>query len=217
MDRPSGAPSVLAGVAAAILLGSCGPAPAPDPADRACAVRILECLRGPDDALGVFETALHRGQDSRSVGINALAAARGARDALERIAPTPRLVAARRECLIYLNHVVPALDGYLGRAGQNGPQAEARLASILRRGRAHRRRAMREIESLIPPGRATPSVRAMPALLVAAPPAAPDVGRKSFRGGGRAGGPPRGSALHAPQLQVGPARIQDLHAQGPQP
>jgi hypothetical protein len=69
----------------------------------------------------------------------ALEAARRAREDLETRRGSERDADTRREELIFLNHVVLGFSAYLAEPGREG--AREKLASILRRGRAHRDRA----------------------------------------------------------------------------
>ena len=68
----------------------------------------------------------------------ALKAARSAREDLEARRGTERNSDARREELIFLNHIVLGLSAYLAEPAR--PGAREKLAGILRRGRAHRDR-----------------------------------------------------------------------------
>lgn len=72
-------------------------------------------------------------------GRRALAKAREARDLLEVHCVASGLESARREELVFFNHVILGLDAWLARA--NRPDARKELGSILKRGRAHRERS----------------------------------------------------------------------------
>lgn len=75
----------------------------------------------------------------------ALEAARTARNQIEKYAVPESLVAARREELTYLNHVVPGFQAFL--AGDAGSAEIGKVRSILARGRSHQSRgraALRE-------------------------------------------------------------------------
>jgi hypothetical protein len=94
-----------------------------------------------EDALAEFDAASAR-RDSpacRAAARRAVDAARTARDQIEKSAVPERLVAARREEMTYLNHVVPGFQAYL--AGDAGPAEIDKVRSILVRGRAHQSRA----------------------------------------------------------------------------
>jgi hypothetical protein len=101
-----------------------------------------------DEAEAPLEEAIRRFDESDSSGATsaALSAARGAADAarrarasVERMTPPPELAPGHREELLFLNHVIPAFDRFADSGG--GPEAREELRSILRRGRAHQRRA----------------------------------------------------------------------------
>jgi len=65
--------------------------------------------------------------------------ARAAREVLEAMRVPPELVAAWREELLFLNHVIPAFDRFAGSGA--GPQGLEELRSILARGRIHQQRS----------------------------------------------------------------------------
>jgi hypothetical protein len=94
-----------------------------------------------EDALAEFDAASAR-RDSpacRAAAGRAVEAARAARDQIERSAVPEGLVAARREELTYLNHVVPGFQAFL--AGDAGSAEITEVRSILVRGRSHQSRA----------------------------------------------------------------------------
>jgi hypothetical protein len=111
------------------------PTASPSPADRGAAEAIRALIRPLDAALAAFETAVPSGEQAEARARRALLEAMAARDALESLRVTPALAAARREELIYVNHVVPAFQEYLARPPD--PTSRERLRVILRRGRAH--------------------------------------------------------------------------------
>jgi hypothetical protein len=84
----------------------------------------------------------------RAAARGALEAARTARDQIEKYAVPENLVAARREELTFLNHVVPGFQAFL--AGDAGSAEISRVRSIVARGRSHQslaRAALRESEA----------------------------------------------------------------------
>jgi hypothetical protein len=94
-----------------------------------------------EDALADFDTASAR-RDSpacRAAARRAVEAARAARDQIEKSAVSEGLVAARREELTYLNHVVPGFQSFL--EGDAGSAEIGKVRSILARGRSHQSRA----------------------------------------------------------------------------
>jgi len=100
-----------------------------------------------ENALTEFDAASARREAPAclTAGRRALEAARTARDQMEKHAVPEGLVAARREELTYLNHVVPAFQAFL--AGDAGSAEIDKVRSILARGRSHQSRgraALRE-------------------------------------------------------------------------
>ncbi|MCA1582606.1 MAG: hypothetical protein LC796_14685 [Acidobacteria bacterium] len=85
---------------------------------------------------------LERYERSRSAANarSALRAARAARESLERLSVPSPLEDARREELTFFNHVIIGISGWLEAPGR--PGARQALDAILRRGRAHRERAV---------------------------------------------------------------------------
>ena len=129
---------------------SLAPAPPVDTSARdflALATRVEAPL---EDALAEFDTASARGDSPACLAAarRAIEAARTARDEIEKSAVPRSLVAARREELTYLNHVVPGFQAFL--AGGAGTAEIGKVRSILARGRSHQSRgraALREAET----------------------------------------------------------------------
>jgi hypothetical protein len=100
-----------------------------------------------ENALAEFDAASARRETPACLAAarRALEAARTARDQIEKYAVPEGLVAARREELTYLNHVVPGFQAFL--AGDAGSTEIGKVRSILARGRSHQSRgraALRE-------------------------------------------------------------------------
>jgi hypothetical protein len=90
-----------------------------------------------EQALLEFDAASAR-RDSpacRAAAGPAIEAAQAARDQIEKYSVPEGLVAARREELTYLNHVVPGFQAFL--AGDAGPAEIGKVRSIVARGRSH--------------------------------------------------------------------------------
>jgi hypothetical protein len=103
-----------------------------------------------ENALAEFDAASGRRETPVCLAAarRALEAARTARDLIEKYAVPESLVAARREELTYLNHIVPAFRAFL--AGDAGAAEISKVRSILTRGRSHQsrgRNGLREAET----------------------------------------------------------------------
>lgn len=94
-----------------------------------------------ENALAEFDAASARREMSACLAAarRALETARTARDQIEKYAVPQGLIAARREELTYLNHVVPAFQAFL--AADAGAAEIGNVRSILARGRSHQSRA----------------------------------------------------------------------------
>jgi hypothetical protein len=99
----------------------------------AAEAELEESLRRFDEASTKTGLAALRGEAGRIVE-----RARAARDAVERLDVPPSLTTTWREELLFLNHVIPAFQGFA--AGAGGQADLERLRSILERGRTHQRR-----------------------------------------------------------------------------
>jgi len=100
-----------------------------------------------ENALAEFDAASVRRETPACLAAawRALEAARMARDQIEKYTVPEGLVAARREELTYLNHIVPGFQAFL--AGDAGSAEISKVRSILARGRSHQSRgraALRE-------------------------------------------------------------------------
>jgi hypothetical protein len=100
-----------------------------------------------ENALAEFDAASARQKTPACLASarRALEAARTARDQIEKYSVPEGLVAARREELTYLNHIVPGFQAFL--AGDAGSAEITQERSILARGRSHQslaRAALRE-------------------------------------------------------------------------
>ena len=100
-----------------------------------CLDDLAAFVRPVDEALAAFER-------EEGLGDAVLAQALLVRGKLEPAAIDPACAAARREVLVYLNHLVLGFQGYLGRGIHDRAAREA-LDSIARRARTHERRGLR--------------------------------------------------------------------------
>lgn len=115
---------------------------AEDPA-LACADEMRSFTEPVDAALAGFEAVLaarDRTQGARAAEA-VLAEARLAREKLEVAAADPECAASRRETLLFVNHLVLGFQTWIGLGSRNRKDDEA-LASIIRRARAHQRKAL---------------------------------------------------------------------------
>jgi hypothetical protein len=94
-----------------------------------CLDGIAAFLRPVDEALAGFEK-------EEVLADTVVAQALLVRGKLEAASIDPECAGARREALIYLNHLVPGFQAYLGRGVRN-KAARDELDSIVRRARAH--------------------------------------------------------------------------------
>ena len=99
----------------------------------AAEAELEESLGRFDEASTKAGLAALRGEAGRIVE-----RARAARDAVERLDVPASLTTTWREELLFLNHVIPAFQGFA--AGAGGQADLERLRSILERGRTHQRR-----------------------------------------------------------------------------
>ena len=99
-----------------------------------CVDAIAAFLRPVDEALSGFEK-------EEVLADTVIAQSLLVRGKLEAAAIDPECADAKREALIYLNHLIPAFQAYLGRGVRN-KAARDELDSIVRRGRAHEARAV---------------------------------------------------------------------------
>lgn len=111
---------------------------------RSTSLDEMKVLTDPvDHALADFESA--EAAPGREGSVRAaesvLAEARLAREKLEAAGTDPACVAPRREVLIFLNHVILGFQAYMG-LGTRGPKDSDELGEILRRARAHQKRAI---------------------------------------------------------------------------
>ena len=115
----------------------------------ACEDGLAVFTRPVDFALRDFESAAAASGGGRSVEAaeSVLAEARLARERLETGAAEPACIASRREILVYLNHLTLGFQAWLS-LGSRSPKDSADLASIIRRARAHRQRALTSGRSL---------------------------------------------------------------------
>lgn len=104
----------------------------------ACREELEDMTRRVGDALASFEADEPGGGGSRRAE-DVLAQARVVREKLEATSIEPVCAQSRSEELVYVNHVILGFQGFLD-AGQD-PRARAALDAILRRARAHERRA----------------------------------------------------------------------------
>src|SRR5205809_7919623 len=111
-------------VVAAVLVGAAG--------ETEEAVRAIE--NADRLALRPLEEFEHRGEIAEAR--RALASAREARDLLEAANVPPRFSEARREELVFLNHLVGGFEAYLAAPDMDG--ALRNLQGIVARGRRHR-------------------------------------------------------------------------------
>ena len=111
---------------------------------RSTCLEEMKILTDPVDlALADFESA-EAGpgrKGSLRAAESVLAQARLAREKLEAAGTDPACVAPRREVLIFVNHVILGFQAYIG-LGSRGAKDSDELGSILRRARAHQKRAM---------------------------------------------------------------------------
>ena len=122
----------------------------PQPTDTSARDFLLFATRveAPlENALAEFDAASARQETPACLAAarRALETARTARDQIEKYAVPEGLVAARREELTYLNHIVPGFQAFL--AGDAGSAEITQVRSILARGRSHQslaRAALRE-------------------------------------------------------------------------
>jgi hypothetical protein len=112
-------------------------------ARMACADGLEVFTRPVDRALSDFESAAAAPGAPGSVRAaeSVLAEARLAREKLETGAAEPACVAARREILVYLNHLTLGFAAWLS-LGSRSPGDSADLVAIIRRARAHQARAL---------------------------------------------------------------------------
>jgi hypothetical protein len=111
---------------------------------RSTCLDEMKVLTDPVDlALADFESAgiASGGEGSARAAESVLAAAKLAREKLEAAGTDSACVAPRREILIFVNHVILGFQAWIGR-GARGPRDSEELGSILRRARAHQKRAM---------------------------------------------------------------------------
>jgi hypothetical protein len=111
---------------------------------RSACLEEMKVLTDPvDRALAEFESAeaVPGREGSVRAAESVLAAARLAREKLEAAAAEPACVAPRRETLIFLNHVILGFAAS-GGPGSRGPRDSDELGEILRRARAHQKRAI---------------------------------------------------------------------------
>jgi hypothetical protein len=117
---------------------------------RSTCLEEMKALTSPVDlALADFESAEAAAGREGSVHAaeSVLAAARLARERLEAAGTDPACLAPRREILVFLNHVILGFQAWID-PGAGGAKDSDELGSILRRARAHQKRAI--ISSLRP-------------------------------------------------------------------
>jgi hypothetical protein len=111
---------------------------------RSTCLEEMRGLTNPVDlALADFESAEAVAGREGSVGAaeSVLAAARLAREKLEAAGTDPACVTPRREFLVFVNHVILGFQAWIGPGTRSARDSEE-LGSILRRARAHQKRAM---------------------------------------------------------------------------
>lgn len=111
--------------------------PPPDTSARDFLAFATQVEAPLENALAEFDAASARRETPACLAAarRALQTARTARDQIEKYAVPESLVAARREELTYLNHVVPAFQAFL--PGDAGAAEISKVRSILARGRSH--------------------------------------------------------------------------------
>lgn len=120
------------------------------PAGGAAAQKLLSFAtekEGPlENALRDFDSVSARNDAAscREAGSRVLEAARSARDELEKHPVPEALEPARREELVFLNHVIPGFQAFL--SGNAGSDEIRKLRQILVRGRSHQKRARAWLE-----------------------------------------------------------------------